>query len=322
MRIFRHIADIPAAFKGAVVAIGNFDGVHLGHQALIGQALMHSDARNAPLAVLCFEPSSREFFRPGAEPFRLTPFRAKAHLVATLGADAMFALPFDVEMARRSAQEFVSDILLRDLQVGCVVVGSDFRFGKGRAGDGTVLSYMGEMEGFGVDIFPTVMAGKDEKISSTLIRTLLKEGKPDEAARLLGHSFVIEGRVEHGEKRGRTLGFATTNMHLDGYIRPAFGIYAVRVSVIRDDLVMARYDGVSNLGVRPMYLLREPLLETHLFDFDGDLYDKHLAVELISYIRAEVKFASADELRAQIARDIEKAKEVLRQPASPPEDGH
>jgi len=311
MRIFRHIADIPAAFKGAVVAIGNFDGVHLGHQALIRQALMHADARNAPLAVLCFEPSSREFFQPGSEPFRLTPFRAKAHMVAALGADAMFALPFDADMARLSAQEFVLDVLVGHLQVGCVVVGSDFRFGKGRAGDGTVLAYMGAMEGFGVEIFPTVMAGGDEKISSTLIRTLLKQGRPDEAARLLGHCFVIEGRVEHGEKRGRTLGFPTTNMHLDGYIRPAFGIYAVRVSLIRDDLVVARYEGVSNLGVRPMYLMREPLLETHLFDFDADLYGMHIAVELIAYIRPEIKFATVDELRAQIIEDIAKSKEIL-----------
>ena len=313
MRIFRHTADVGETYKGAVVAIGNFDGVHLGHQALIRQALMHSEARDAPLAVLCFEPSSREFFRPGAEPFRLTPFRAKAHMVAALGADAMFALPFDADMARLSAQEFVLEVLVGELQVGCVVVGSDFRFGKGRPGDATALAYIGAMEGFSVDVFPTVMAD-DEKISSTLIRTLLKDGRPDAAARLLGHAFVIEGRVEHGEKRGRTLGFPTTNMHLDGYIRPAFGIYAVRVSVIRDDVVVARYDGVANLGVRPMYLMREPLLETHLFDFDADLYGMHIAVELVAYLRPEVKFASTGELKAQIVKDIEEAKEILAQP--------
>ncbi len=312
MRIFRHVADIPPEFKGAVVAIGNFDGVHLGHQALINQALQHADARKAPCAVLCFEPSSREFFRPGAEPFRLTPFRSKAHMIAGLGVDAMFALAFDAELAHQTPQEFVIDLLVKALHVGCVVVGSDFRFGHGRAGDAAVLRYMGEMEGFGVDIFPTVAADSDEKISSTLIRSHLKQGKPDEAARLLGHPFVIEGRVEHGEHRGRTLGFPTTNMHLDGYIRPAFGIYAVRASVLKDDLVVARYDGVANLGVRPMYLASEPLLETYLFDFDGDLYGMHLAVELVAYLRPEAMFGSVPELQAQITRDSAQAKKLLK----------
>jgi riboflavin kinase / FMN adenylyltransferase len=311
MRILRHIADIPPEYKGGVVAIGNFDGVHLGHQALIKQAIMHADARKCPSAVLCFEPSSREFFQPGAEPFRLTPFRSKAHMIAALGVDAMFALAFDAELAHKTPQEFVIDLLVKGLHVGCVVVGSDFRFGHGRAGDGTVLRYMGEMEGFGVDIFPTVMAGSEEKISSTLIRTYLKEGKPDEAARLLGHPFVIEGRVEHGEERGRTLGFPTTNMHLDGYIRPAFGIYAVRASVLKEDVVVARYDGVANLGVRPMYLLGEPLPETYLLDFNGDLYGMHLAVELVAYIRPEAKFGSVKELQANIQRDIAAARAIL-----------
>ena len=311
MRIFRHVADVPAAYKGAVVAIGNFDGVHLGHQALINKAHRHAQVLEVPLAVMCFEPSPREFLKPGGEPFKLTPFRSKARKIAALGADAIFALPFDAALAHKSAQDFVLDLLLRGLEVGCVVVGSDFRFGSGRGGDTAVLAYMGEMEGFGVEIFPTVMAGLEEKISSTLIRRLLQEGRPDDAARLLGGPFVIEGRVEHGEKRGRTLGFPTTNMHLDGYIRPAFGIYAVRVSVIEDDKVVSRHQGVANLGVRPMYLMGEPLLETYLFDFDGDLYGKHLAVELASFIRPEAKFASVDILRAQIVRDVAQAKEIL-----------
>lgn len=311
MRIFRHVADIPEAFHDAVVAIGNFDGVHLGHRALIRHAMKHAEARGAPCAVLSFEPSSREFFQPGAEPFRLTPFRAKARKIAELGVDAMFALPFDAAMAHESAQDFVLNLLVQKLAVGCVVVGSDFRFGRGRGGDGTVLNYMGEMEGFGVDIFPTLMAGADEKISSTLIRTQLKRGMPEEAGRLLGHPFAIEGRVEHGAHRGRTLGYPTLNQHLDGYIRPAFGIYAVRCSVFHDDLVVARYDGVANLGIRPMYEAPEPLLETYLLDFNGDLYGAHLATELIAYLRPEAKFASVEELTAQIARDVAAAKAVL-----------
>jgi riboflavin kinase / FMN adenylyltransferase len=311
LRIFRHAAAVPEAYRGAVVAIGNFDGVHLGHQALINKARRHAQALSAPLGVMCFEPSPREFLKPGGEPFKLTPFRSKARKIASLGVDVLFALPFDAELAHKSAQDFILDLLVKGLGVSCVCVGSDFRFGSGRSGDTAVLSYMGEMEGFGVDVFPTVMAGVEEKISSTLIRNLLQEGRPDDAARLLGNPFVIEGRVEHGEQRGRTLGFPTTNMHLDAYLRPAFGIYAVRVSVIEEETVVARYDGVANLGVRPMYLTSEPLLETHLFNFQGDLYGKHLAVELVAFLRPEAKFASVEALRAQMTLDMAQAKEVL-----------
>lgn len=316
MRVFRHLSDITPEFQGAVVAIGNFDGVHLGHQALIRHAQQHAEALDVPCAVLCFEPSSREFFRPAAEPVRLTPFRAKAHRLAQLGVNAMFALPFDADMARQSAQDFVLETLVNGLKVACVVVGSDFRFGHSRAGDATVLAYMGEMEGFGTDIYPTVMAGAEEKISSTLIRTLLKEGKPEAAARYLGQPFAIEGRVDHGDKRGRTLGFPTANMQLDGFIRPAYGIYAVRVGIFEDDREIARHEGVANLGVRPMYKSEEPLLETFLFDFDGDLYGKHLSVELIAYLRPEAKFASVDELVAQMNRDKEQARAILAGAAS------
>ena len=312
MRIFRHIADVTEAYKGAIVAIGNFDGVHLGHQALIGEAAVHAAERNAPLAVLVFEPHPQEFFRPGAEPFRLTPFRAKTHLIAGLGVDAMFALAFDAEMAHRSAQDFALDILVKGLEVGCVVVGSEFQFGKGRAGDAAVLSYMGEMEGFGVVVFDPLTAGGSGKISSTGIRQALQAGKPEEAARLLGHPYTIEGRVEVGDGRGRQIGFPTANIHLDGYMRPAFGIYAVRVSLLEDDKVVSRYDGVANLGIRPMFVSPEPLLEAHLFDFSGDLYGKHLVVELVSYLRPEAKFAGIEELKAQIAKDIEQAKTALR----------
>ena len=312
MKIFRHIASIPHEYLGAVIAIGNFDGVHRGHQALIRRAIRHAEERGVPCAVLTFEPTSREFFRPGAEPIRLTPFRSKAHILTQLGVDAMFALPFDADIAHQSAQDFVLNLLVGGLKVDCVIVGSDFRFGAGRSGDSAVLAYMGEMEGFAVEVFPTVMAGMEEKVSSTLIRAQLKAGHPEEAARLLGHPFVIEGRVEHGEKRGRQLGFPTLNMQLDGYIRPAYGIYAVRVAVFEEDVAVAHYDGVANLGVRPMYLTHEPLLETHLFDFSGDLYHKQVSVELVSYLRPEAKFESVEALKAQIADDVAQAKRVLR----------
>jgi riboflavin kinase/FMN adenylyltransferase len=311
MRIFRHIADVPEAYKGAVVAIGNFDGVHLGHQALIGAARRLADERGAPLAVLVFEPHPQEFFRPGDEPFRLTPFRIKTHLIAGLGVDAMFALAFDAELAHKSAQDFVLDILVNGLGAGCVLVGRDFQFGKGRTGDIAVLSYMGEMEGFGVVVCDPVAAGAGGKISSTAIRTALKSGKPEEAARLLGHPFAVEGRVEPGERRGHALGFPTANMRLDGHLRPAYGIYAVRVAVLEEDKVVSRHDGVANLGIRPMFESAEPLLEAHLFDFSGDIYGKHLSVELIAYLRPEAKFAGVEELKLQIKKDCNAARAVL-----------
>jgi riboflavin kinase / FMN adenylyltransferase len=311
MKIFRHYDDVPDAYRGAVVAVGNFDGVHLGHQALIAEAQIHAGERGAPLAVLAFEPHPQEFFRPGAESFRLTPFRAKARLLAGLGVDAMFALPFDAAMAAKSAQDFVLDVLVKGLGVGCVVVGRDFQFGKARAGDVTVLSYMGEMEGFGVEVFAPVASRGSAKISSTQIREALKAGRPDEAARLLGHPWAVEARVEHGEKRGRTIGVPTANMTLDGCLKPAYGVYAVRASVIEDERVVARHDGVANFGIRPMFETEVPLLETWLFDFDGDLYGKHLSVELIAYLRPEMNLPDLAALKAQIAKDAAAARAAL-----------
>jgi riboflavin kinase/FMN adenylyltransferase len=212
MRIFRHTREVQDGLKGAVVAVGNFDGVHRGHQALIGQARQLADERNAPLGVLAFEPHPQEFFHPAAESFRLTPLRTKARLIAGQNVDVMYALAFDAELASKSAQEFVMEVLVEALAVGQIVVGPDFRFGKGRAGDSTVLSYMGEMEGFGVTIVEPVEDEAHGKISSTRIRDALKAGKPEEAARLLGHWWTIEARVEHGDKRGRTIGVPTRRL--------------------------------------------------------------------------------------------------------------
>jgi riboflavin kinase/FMN adenylyltransferase len=311
MRIFRHYRDVPDAYKGAVVAVGNFDGVHKGHQALIGEARRLAMKRNAPLAVLAFEPHPQEFFRPSPESFRLTPFRTKARLIAEQGADVMFALNFDAEMARMPAHDFVLDVLVGALGVGHVVVGSDFQFGQGRSGNVTMLSYMGEMEGFGVTVFDPVADTGHEKISSTSIREALKAGRPEEAARLLGHWWAIEARVDHGDARGRTIGFPTANMRLEDSIKPAFGIYAVRATVFEDDKPVLRRDGVANLGIRPMFETEVPHLETYLFDFSGDLYGKHMAVELVAYLRPEAKFEGLEALKAQIARDSEAAREAL-----------
>ena len=311
MKIFRHYEQVPDAFRGAVVAVGNFDGVHRGHRALIAEAETLAGERGAPLAILAFEPHPQEFFRPSPESFRLTPFRTKARLLAELGVDAMFALPFDAQMAAKSAQDFVLDVLVNGLGAGCVVVGKDFQFGKGRAGNASVLAYMGEMEGFGVDLFDPVAAEGTEKISSTSIREALKHGRPEDAARLLGHYWAVEARVEHGNKRGRTIGVPTANMRLLDCLHPAFGVYAVRASVVEDEKVIARHAGVANFGIRPMFETPTPLLETWLFDFDGDLYGKHLSVELIAYLRPEMDLSNLDALKTQIAKDAEAAKAIL-----------
>ena len=315
MRIFRHYDDVPATLRGAVVAIGNFDGVHRGHRALIAEAKMQAEARRSPLAVLSFEPHPQEFFKPSPDCFRLTPLRAKARLLADLGVDALFALNFDGEMARRTPQDFVLNVLVEGLGISGAVVGHDFEFGQKRAGNLATLSYMGEMEGFTVTAFDTVTASGDEKISSTLIRKMLREAHPEEAARLLGHPWAVEARVEHGDARGRTMGFPTANMHLGHCLAPAFGVYAVRVNILEGDRTVARHDGVANFGIRPMYQVNVPLLETHLFDFDGDLYGKYLSVELIQYIRPEAKFSGLDALIAQIGADAIKAREILEKTA-------
>ncbi|HEY1875841.1 MAG TPA: bifunctional riboflavin kinase/FAD synthetase, partial [Rhizomicrobium sp.] len=311
LKIFRHFDDVPPGLRGAVVAIGNFDGVHRGHRALIAEAKMQAEARRSPLAVLSFEPHPQEYFRPSPDCFRLTPLRTKARLLADLGVDALFALTFDGDMARRTPEDFVLNVLVTGLGISAAVVGHDFEFGQKRAGNLATLAYMGEMEGFSVTAFDTVTASGDEKISSTLIRRLLKEGKPEEAARLLGHPWAVEARVEHGDARGRTMGFPTANMHLGHCLAPAFGVYAVRVNILEGDRAVARHDGVANFGIRPMYQVEVPLMETHLFDFDGDLYGKYLSVELIRYIRPEAKFPDLAALIGQIGADAARAREIL-----------
>ncbi|HEY1962276.1 MAG TPA: bifunctional riboflavin kinase/FAD synthetase [Rhizomicrobium sp.] len=311
MKIFRHYDDVPEACRGAVVPIGNFDGVHLGHQALIAHAKALAKARGAPVGVLAFEPHPQEFFRPNAECFRLTPFRTKARLLAERGVDAMYALPFDAAMAGKTAEEFVREVLVEGLGVRCVVVGADFCFGKGRKGNAILLAELGRACGFDVEIFETVIAHDAQKVSSSEIRTALKAGRPAEAATLLGHWWTVESRVEHGDARGRTLGFPTANMHMVDYLLPSFGIYAVRATITENEKPVGVRGGVANLGIRPMFETKIPLLETFLFDFDGDLYGKHLAIELIAYIRPEMKFDSLDALIARMHEDAAEARAAL-----------
>lgn len=321
MRVFRHLRDLPADARGAVVAIGNFDGLHLGHQALIGRAKARAAACGAPLAVLAFEPTPQEYFNPGAAPFRLTPFHAKARLMGALGVDFLIALPFDRAMAHQPAEAFAAETLGRMLRVQAAVVGEDFQFGAGRRGDARMLAALGRQCGFETETVAAVMAGAEypeEKVSSTLIRQMLREGRPEAAAKLLGRPFSVEGAVQHGDRRGRTLGFPTANVPMDGYVRPAYGIYAVRATLFAaskpaegpSSPAGVRF-GVANIGVRPMYPTKDPLLEAFLFDFDADIYGRHIVVELLSFLRREAKFPSVEALVAQMHEDCKRAKAHL-----------
>jgi len=303
MQIFRHYEHLPAAARGAAVAIGNFDGVHRGHQALIA----HTKTLGDKLGVLVFEPHPQEFFKPGGERFRLTPFRAKARLLELFGTDVLYALHFDASMAALTAEEFIAKVLVEGLGVRHVVVGQDFQFGKGRGGDVDLLKVRGKERGFAVSVFDPVGTADDPKISSTRIREALREGKPDFAARLLGHWWTVEGRVQPGDQRGRTIGFPTANVSLEGYLEPALGVYAVRVEVGGKS-----YDGVANFGRRPTFDKKDVLLEVHIFDFSGDIYGQQIVVSFIAYLRPEMKFAGLDALKAQIAADGQTARHLLR----------
>lgn len=310
MKVVRHFTGLSPADRGAVVAIGNFDGVHLGHQAVIAAAQREASALGVQLGVVVFEPHPREFFKPGAEDFRLTPLPVKARLLARLGVDIVYALPFDTEMASRLAPEFVLDVLVKGLGIVHAVVGSDFRFGRNRAGDAAVLGYMGEMEGFGTSVVQPV-AGENGVYSSSRIRDLLRHGKPEDAAKLLGHHWSIEGRVRKGDAKGRELGFPTANIALDGYLKPAQGIYAVKAAVISGAQAGCVFDGVAYVGPRPTFGKTEVLLEVHVFDFAGDLYDATLNVETRHFLRYDQKFESIAALKAQMAKDAQAARNAL-----------
>ncbi|WP_374368954.1 bifunctional riboflavin kinase/FAD synthetase [Dongia sp.] len=317
MRLIRHLADVPPEGRGAVLALGNFDGVHLGHQAVIRQAAEIAEAHKAPLGVLTFEPHPRSFFRPQDPVFRLTPFRIKTRHLQALGVQFLYDLAFDAEMAARTADNFVEEVLVAGLGIAHVVVGYDFCFGKGRAGNASLLTQFGGRHGFGVTSVAAAKAGDGPAYSSTLVREQLKDGKPAAAAATLGRPWEIEGRVEHGDARGRQLGFPTANIALGEFMEPKLGVYAVMAA---DDSSETPdwIAGVANLGMRPTVGGTRVQLEVHLFDFSGDLYGKHLRVALIDFIRPEMKFNGLDALKAQIAADSADARRRLKDYQGPP----
>ncbi|TRD16429.1 bifunctional riboflavin kinase/FAD synthetase [Palleronia caenipelagi] len=309
MDIYRSSADLPVGAKGAAAALGNFDGVHRGHQHVIDLARDAASGHGAPLGIVTFEPHPREVFAPDAPPFRLTNAETRAHRLARLGVERLFELPFDPELMALSPDAFARTILRDGLGLSHVVVGADFRFGKGRAGDAETLVNLGRDLGFGVTIADLLQTDGQE-ISSTKIREALTDGDVRRAAQMLGHLHRIDGPVIHGEKRGRDLGYPTANMALDRIHLPRFGVYAVDVEVM-DGQHVGRYGGVASLGVRPMFGVNTPNLETFVFDFKGDLYGAALSIGLVEFLRGEEKFDSLDALIAQMDADSARAREIL-----------
>lgn len=310
MRIYRHYETLPEQARGAAIAIGNFDGVHKGHCQVINEAGKVAKDRGIPWAVLTFEPHPRSVFQPGGEPFRLTPFRAKARALEALGVDIMIVQKFNRSFSQSPADGFVKSVLVDGFGANHVVSGYDFVFGHGRQGNCELLLNLGQKFGFGFTAISAVESPDGFVYSSTRIRQCLESGDPRGAAAILGRPYTIEGRVAHGEKLGRTIGFPTANVHLGTLLRPKRGIYAVRVE-LDDDPSGHIHLGVANIGTRPTVGGTGDLLEVHLFDFNADIYRSRISVELVEFIRSEAKFETVEDMRKEIVRDADKAKVIL-----------
>jgi len=307
MERFIDAEALPEHLRGGVAAIGNFDGFHLGHQAVVGRACELAREQGRPALVVTFNPHPARLFKPDLPPFALTTIPQRLDLFEAFGVDGCAVLRFDRDFAALGAEAFVSEWLVRRLGLAGAVTGEDFTFGKARSGDVAMLARLGEANGLVAEAVTPIRSADDGVISSTRIREALRNGDPQAAAALLTRPYTIEGVVEHGDKRGRTIDFPTANLTLGDYLRPAYGVYAVRVR-LPDSRVL---DGVANLGVRPMFDPPKELLEVYLFDFAGDLYGQSIAVELHHFLRPEWKLDGLDALKAQIARDCQAAQEKM-----------
>jgi riboflavin kinase/FMN adenylyltransferase len=307
MRIIRDYHFIEDQDRGATVAIGNFDGVHIGHQSVIEMARVANP--NAPLGVMTFEPHPRAYFAPDAPNFRLMSPEARSSRLEKLGVERLYELNFNTAMASLTPREFAQNVIADGLGLAHVVVGADFCFGKGRVGKTIDLIEFGKEMGFGVTIAPLLAEDKNT-VSSTAIRTALAEARPDDAAKMLGHWHRIEGPVIGGEQRGRELGYPTANMSVDGLHLPALGVYAVIFDVL-DGPHMGSYHGVASLGVRPMFGENKPNIETFVFDFSGDLYGAQASVALVAYLRGEENFDGLETLIKQMDADSAEARKTL-----------
>lgn len=313
MRIFPTWQDLPAAARGATVALGNFDGLHRGHVRVIAAA--HAALPGAPLAVLTFEPHPREHFRPDDPPFRLMLAPERAQALAGLGVALLYELPFDHEFSRMSAEEFIETVLHQGLGARHLACGQDFAFGRRKGGDTALLASRAEALGMGISLVPALSDGEGP-LSSSRIRRDLQDGYPERATAALGRAWAIRGVVAHGDARGRTIGFPTANVALGRHLEPARGVYAVTVRLADGRIV----PGVANIGRRPtVHAGPESRLEVHLFDFQADLYGQEIAVSLHAFLREERKFAGLDALKAQIAADAAEARARLA--ALPPSLG-
>ncbi|EAQ05116.1 riboflavin biosynthesis protein RibF [Pseudooceanicola batsensis HTCC2597] len=309
MKIVRDYQFTTPGDRGAAVAIGNFDGVHIGHRAVIDLARAEARRLHAPLGVMTFEPHPRQLFAPDAPPFRLTGPAARAHRLEKIGVEILYELNFNPALAGLTPEAFVRRVLVEGLGVRHVVVGADFHFGAKRAGTTETLRAFGQELGFGVTVADLVAEGTEE-VSSTAIRDALAEGRPRDAAAMLGHWHRIEGPVIRGDQRGRDLGYPTANMSIAGLHRPRFGVYAVLVDVLTGPH-RGTYRGAASLGMRPQFGGETPNLETYLFDFQGDLYGETVSVGLVEYLRPEAKFDSLDGLIRQMEADCDRARAIL-----------
>nr|WP_137676947.1 bifunctional riboflavin kinase/FAD synthetase [Parerythrobacter lutipelagi] len=307
MRWLDHREAMPESLRGAVVALGNFDGFHKGHQAVAGEAIRWAREAGRPSIVATFDPHPVRYFKPDVPPFRLTTLEQRQDLYLAAGATAMLVFHFDGELAGTTAEDFITDILIRRLGAHGVVTGGDFTFGQGAKGNVAMLQTLGGEHGLASRVVEPV-GDSDEIISSSRIREALRQGDPEEAARLLTRPFAIRGIVEHGDKRGRTIGYPTANLSIEGYLRPRYGIYAVTGRIMATGQVLK---GAANIGIRPQFEPPKELLEPYFFDFSGDLYGQEIEVAFHHFLRPEAKFESLDALTEQMDKDCAKARSLL-----------
>jgi riboflavin kinase / FMN adenylyltransferase len=307
MRWLDHREPIPQALRGAVIALGNFDGFHLGHQAVAGEAIRWAQAEGRPSIIATFDPHPVRFFRPDVPPFRLTTLEQRQELYLAAGATAMLVFHFDADLAGTSAEDFIAKILIDRFGAHGVVTGGDFTFGKGAKGNVALLRTLGGGLCLQSRVVEPVAEG-GEVVSSSRIRQALRDGDPQEAARLLTRPFAIRGIVEHGDKRGRVIGYPTANLGVENYLRPRYGIYAVTGRILATGEVLK---GAANIGIRPQFEPPKELLEPFFFDFSGDLYGQEIEIAFHHYLRGEAKFDSLDALIAQMDKDCERARRLL-----------
>ncbi len=309
MRIIRDHTYVGGQERGASAAIGNFDGVHIGHQSVLELARQSAAELSVPLGVMTFEPHPRQYFAPESPPFRLMNREARANRLAKLGVERLYELNFNAALSALLPEEFARQVIVDGLGLQHIVVGADFCFGRARAGNVEMLKHYGEEMGFGVTVAPLLELGAG-RVSSTSIRQALADGRPRLAAEQLGHWHRIEGPVISGDQRGRELGYPTANMSIEGLHPPKFGVYAVLVDV-QDGPHVGSYLGAASIGIRPMFGVNTANLETFLFDFSNDLYGATLSIALVEFLRPELTFDGVDALIAQMAHDCETARKIL-----------